>query len=85
MLIFSPLTLSNLVRYVHNMMGNFIQELCDQSRGAGGLPKRSFLITRGGGGSKTDHMIYEWPLICVDIRWFNACQRHFEMIHIFPV
>ena len=44
---FSPLKLSNLVWYVHNMMGNFIQESCDQSRGDGGLQKRSFLITRG--------------------------------------
>ena len=31
--IFSPLKLSNLVRYVHNMMGNLIQESCDQSWG----------------------------------------------------
>ena len=66
MAIFSPLKLSNLVRYVHNMMGNFIQESCDQSRGGGVVTKKFILDHKGAegswGGSKTDHVVYEWPL-----------------------
>ena len=65
MAIFSLLKLSNLVWYVHNMMGNFIHCVIKVG-GGGGLPKRSFLITRGGEGvqrgSKTDHKIFEQPL-----------------------
>ena len=68
MAIFSPLKLSNLVRYVHNMMGNFIQESCDQSREGGGVLgyQKYQSWSQGGeevqGGSKTDHVIYEWTL-----------------------
>ena len=48
MAIFSPLKLSNLVWYVHNMMGNFIQESCDQSRG--GSYQNDHSWSQGGGG-----------------------------------
>ena len=50
MAICSPIKLSNLVRYVHNMMGNFTQESCDQSRGGGGVNKMIILYHKGKGG-----------------------------------
>ena len=51
------------------MMGNFIQELCDQSRGGGGVTKKIILDHKGGGvqgGSKTDHEIFEQPLTLIN-------------------
>ena len=48
--IFSPLKLSNLVRYVNTMIGHLIQELCDQSRAGGGVTKKIILDHKGGGG-----------------------------------
>ena len=50
MAMFSPLKLSNLVQYVHNMMGNFIQESCNQSKGDGGVTKKIVLDHKGGAG-----------------------------------
>ena len=47
------------------MMGNFIQESCDPSRG---VPRPPYFDHQNNhswsqvGGSKTDHVMYEWPL-----------------------
>ena len=52
---------SNLVWYLHNMMGYFIQESCDQSRGGRGGYQKDHSLSQE--GSKTDHEIFEQPLI----------------------